>query len=284
VLAPANGQPTYALHYADALASATKTVDDAQQRAKATDAALPARVDELKKTDWAKVQAIVDASDEAGRSAGFADGHDETDTVRTFWESEKDTIVPKVTGNAQHVAKEAGCNADVSGAVTFALNDAVAKQLQKRLRAKNEAFLVMERYKASLGQQNIPALEKLADDISQTSYDVHVVMVVQRDRLQALLADRDGVKKTLDRFVQDEMAYQGESGRTDAEKKASSDRIGQANKGKADIDAIYAQADAVNKQLDASIDAATKDYDAALKALRAKITEKQKAEPAPKTS
>lgn len=278
MLASSAGQTNYAVHYSDELAASTKAVSDAQAREKALSAGFAARVDELKKPDWDKVQSIVDDSDAAGSSADFADAHADADAVRGFWERDKDAITGKVAGNVQHTVKEAGCSADVAGPTAFALNDAITKQVQKRLRAKNEAFVTIERYKTSLGPQNVAVLEKLADDVSQASYDVHVSMVRERERLARMAADKAAVKKTIDRFVKDETAYQAEPGRTEAEKKASADRITAANKTKAEVDAAAAQAQSMLKQMDASIDAAKKDYEAALKALRAKVAERKKAE------
>jgi hypothetical protein len=280
VLASSSGQTNYAVHYSDELAASTKAVGDAQAREKTLSAGFAARVDELKKPDWDKVQSIIDDSDEAGRSADFADAHGDADAVRGFWERDKDAITGKVAGNVQHTVKEAGCSADVAGPTAYALTDAITKQLQKRLRAKNEAFVTIDRYKTSLGPQNVAALEKLADDVSQASYDVNVSMVLERERLERMVADKAAVKKTIDRFVREETAYQAEPGRTDVEKKASADRITAANKTKSEVDASAAQAQTTLKQMDAAIDATKKDYEAALKALRAKVAEKKKAEPA----
>jgi hypothetical protein len=279
VLASSSGQTSYAVRYSDDLASSTKTVADAQAREKAAAAGWAAHVDSLKKPDWDKVTSIIDDSDQAGRSAGFADAHADSDAVKGFWDSEKDAITSKVAGGAQHSVKEAGCGADVAGPVSFALNDAVTKQLQKRLRSRNEAFVTIERYKTSLGPQNVTALEKLADEISQASYDVHVLMVLQRERLSRMVADKDGVKKTLDRFIADENAYAAETGRTEPEKKASAERVAAANKTKAEVDGAAQQADTTAKQMEKTISDSTKDYDEALKALRAKVLEKKKSEP-----
>jgi hypothetical protein len=199
--------------------------------------------------------------------------------VKSFWDAEKDTITGKVVGNAQHTVKEAGCSADVAGPIAFSINDAITKQQQKRLRAKNEAFVMIERYKVSLGPQNVATLEKLGDDVAQASYDVHVQMVVQREQLKRLANDKDHAKKTIDRFVKDENAFQAEAGRTDAEKKASQDRVTAANKSKADIDEAASQAGQLVKQADQAIDAATKEYEKALTDLRAKVAEKKKSAP-----
>ena len=109
-------------------------------------------------------------------------------------------------------------------------------------------------------------------------------MIAQRARFQRLVDEKDAVKKTLDRTVEDEMAFQMEAGRTEPERKASQDRVTAATKSKTEIDAAASQAEAVGKQMDVSIDAATKDYDAALKALRAKVVERKKAEASTKAS
>ncbi|MDB4939542.1 MAG: hypothetical protein JWP87_6514 [Labilithrix sp.] len=279
VLVSSGDQTPYALGYADELTGATKSFGEAQTQEKTLSAGFGARVEELKKPDWDKVLYVVDESDKAGKSADYAEAHGEMDAVRSFWDSEKDNITGKVVGNAQHTVKEAGCSADVAGPVSFSLNDAITKQTQKKLRGKNEGFIAIERYKTSLGPQNVAALEKLGDDVAQASYDVHVQMVVQRERLHRLVADKDAAKKTIDRFVKEESAYQAEAGRTDAEKKASVDRVTAANKSKAEIDAAASQAAQLSKQMDAAIDSATKDYEKALDQLRAKIAEKKKAAP-----
>jgi hypothetical protein len=279
VLASSSEQTSYAVRYADELNASSKSVADAQAREKTLSAGFAAKVDELKKPDWDKVQSIVDDSDKAGRSAAFADERGEGDAVKKFWDAEKDNLTGRVVGNAQHTVKEAGCTAEVAGPIAFSMNDGINKQLQKRMRGRNEAFVTIERYKGSLGPQNVATLEKLADDVSEASYDVHVLMVLQRERLERVVADKDSVKKTLDRFIQDETAYQAEPGRTDAEKKASNDRITAANKTKSEVDQAAAQARSTQNAMESTIAASTKDYDAALRALEEKIAEKKKAEP-----
>jgi hypothetical protein len=194
VLAPSGDQTPYALGYADELGAASKSFADAQAQEKTLAAGLGARLDELKKVDWDKVLFVIDESDKAGKSADYAEAHGDVDAVKGFWDAEKDTITGKVVGNAQHTVKEAGCSADVASPVAFSLNDAIVKQQQKRLRGKNEAFVMIERYKTTLGPQNVTVLEKLGDEIAQASYDVHVQLATQRERLRRLVADKGDAK------------------------------------------------------------------------------------------
>lgn len=280
-LPSSSGQTAYAVGYKDELASTTKAIADSQTKEKTLSGGFSAHVDELKKVDWAKVETIVDQSDQAGKSADFADASTEAAAVRSFWEGDKNDITAKVNGNAAHAMKQAGCTADASGAIGFALNDAIDKNLKKKLRSKNEASVLIERYKVTFGPQNTTALEKLADEISEASYIANVSMVLQHNRLKRVAADKDDVKKTIDRFVADENAFQAEPGRTDAEKKASADRITAANKSKAEIDAVGSQADAVVKESERALEQTKKEYEEALKALKAKIAEKKKTEPTP---
>lgn len=277
--AASSDQSAYAIGYSDEISAATKAIADVQAREKQLTAGFAAHVDELRRPDWEKVEAVISDSDEAGKSADFADAQAEAVAVKSFWDSEKNEITARVNGNAQHTMKQAGCTAETAGPISYALNDAISKQLQKKLRSKNEAFVVLERYKGSLGPQNVASLEKLADEISEASYDVHVFMVLQRNRLQRLVADKNDVKKTLDRYIQEEQAFQAEPGRTDADKRASQERVAQATKNKAELDKTAQQAEAVSKEMDKSIDAATKDYEKAIDDLRAKVAEKKKGEP-----
>jgi hypothetical protein len=281
VLASSAGEPAYALGYADELGGAVTAFGDASQQEQKLASGFGARIDALKKPNWDLVRAVVDESDATGKSADFFDAHGEVDGVRTFWLAEKPTIDARVAGGAQYPLKDAPCtssctNLDVGGAAAYALNEAMDKELQKRLRASNNAYVLIDRQRAALGPQNAIALEKLADDVAEASYIANVALVVSRQRLERLLADKSTVQATLDHFVQDERSYQAQPGRTDAEKKASDQRIAEAGKGKSEIDAAAAQAEAAVKTADQTIAATTKDYNDALKALRDRIDRQKK--------
>ncbi len=281
VLVSSAGQPVYALRYADELGAAARAIGEAQDQEHKLAAGFGAHLDDLKKPDWDLVRAVVDEADTSGKSADFAGTQGEVDSVHGFWGDAKGAVDAKVAGSAQYALKQATCasdctNLDVGGPAVSALNESMDKELQKRLRASNDACLLLERNRTALGPQNAAALEKLADDVAHASYLVHVELVVARERVTRLLADRGAVQTTLDRFMQDEKAYQSQPGRTDAEKKASDARIIEAGRRKADADAAAVQAQAAAKGGETSSVAATKDYDDALEALRDKIDRKKK--------
>ena len=58
-VASSTGQTSYAIGYADELASANKAVETAQAKEKQLSAGFAAHVDELKKTDWDKVETVM---------------------------------------------------------------------------------------------------------------------------------------------------------------------------------------------------------------------------------
>ncbi len=190
VIASSGGQASYAMHYNEELSSTAKGITDAESREKTLSSGFAAHVDELRKPDWEKVETIVEDSDSAGKSAGFADAAGEANAVKSFMESEKTDLNNRIAGNAAHAAKQAGCSGDIGGSMAYAMNDAVNKQMQKKLRSRNEAFVIIERYKTSLGPQNVASLEKLADEVAEASYVVHVNMNPRKERLKKLASDR----------------------------------------------------------------------------------------------
>jgi hypothetical protein len=281
ILASSAGQPTYALKYSEELAADVRAVGEVQDQEHKLATDFGARIDELKKPDWDFVRAVVDKSDSAGKSADFFETHSAAEKVRAFWADEKGPVDARVGGSSQHAVKQASCTSgctelDVAGPAVFALNEAMEKGIVKRLRASNDAFILIEREHTTMGPQNAAVLEKLADDVSQASYLVHVDLVVRRDRIKRMVTDANEVKATLEHFVQDEKSYRAQAGRTESDKKASDERVTQAVKSEALVDSAVAQAQAALQGNEKAAAAATKDYDDALKSLRDKIDQKKK--------
>jgi phosphopantetheinyl transferase (holo-ACP synthase) len=269
VLPSSANQSAYALRYNDSLVAATKAVGSDEVEAKQLIAGI--KIDDLKKTDWDKIGAIVDKADESGRSAGYAEAHAEWTAARTFWNEERENISAKVSGNAQYAGKQAGCTADVGGAAAFALKESVDKTLDKRLRAHNEAFVLIERHQTALGKENIPAIEKLADDVARASWLVHVDLYDQRERLKARVAEKGTIATTLDGYIREEQAHLAHA----TEKKPIEDRITLASRARRDVDRTTAEAEEMLKNIDKRIEEANKQYEEALKALKAKIAQKK---------
>ena len=135
---------------------------------------------------------------------------------------------------------------------------------------------MIDRYRESLGKANAAALEKQADDISETSYVTYIRTIELKVQAARLLDEASQVRKTLDQGVADERTFQAEPGRSAADKKASNERIAKMEDGKVRIDSAVPQLQALVKELDQRNDAIKKEYETALDALRKAIAGKTK--------
>src|SRR5262249_6250429 len=141
---------------------------------------------------------------------------------------------------------------------------AIDDQLKTALREKSEAQHLIERYSVVLGESNLPTLRKQADAVSYASYLVHVGLIESKVRLRTLLAEAEEVKKTANDVIAAERAYQGESGRSDADKKQSDQRIDAMNKSVARIDPALEKARGVERGIEARIQALQDEYTTSL--------------------
>ena len=269
-------QAGYAEGYPDALQSVMKDFGEQDDEAKSLDGELPKYPDELKNPNWSVVRSIAESADEAGRSRAYVERTRETDGARAFFEAEKDEISKKVAGSAQYVAKQKGCDVDVGGTVIKALEDAVEKQIEERMREKNEAHRIIEKHRVALAKE-APLLEKQADKITRASYLVNIEMVESKVRLNALLLEGEQVQKTLDDSIASERAFQAESGRTDPEKKASADRVAAMEKSRGLLSSSIQSGNDLAKTLDERIQAAQKRHADAMTAMKEKIEQRGKA-------
>jgi hypothetical protein len=276
-VAPSTAQPAWAANYADDLQGASKDLTDDRTQAHAIDAQLGARAGDVKSpTDTNALLAIVKRADEAGRSAAYVQGAEEDRVVRGFWDDSRGPIVGRAAGAAKTVVADAKCekSPDPSGQVAYAVKDGVDRALEKRLREHNDAQVLVERYKVALGNGNASAVQKLADDVALASYLSNVALQNDRNRVAALLQSRQAADDTLQRAIADERAFQGDKGRTDAERKASDDRIAQYQKSQQAIGGAVVSADVALKNVDDQIKQARSEHDAALRALEDAIRQK----------
>lgn len=238
--------------------------------AKTTIGEMPGYPDRLKTASKKEVLEVYDRADDSGRSYAYVDRVRELEGASRFFDEEKDEITKKVAGSAQFVAKQKGCEVDVTPAVGHALKEAVDKRIEERLHDRSEAQLVLDRHRAVLGKENAATLEKQADDLARASYIVHVELVEHKVRLNRILAELDAVKKSTDDAVAAERAAQSEK-RSDAEKKEAEQRIAELEKSKGLLDSAVTGAKGVADGMEERIAGIQKEYADAMAAVRAKL-------------
>lgn len=270
-VASSAGEASYAIAYPAELSTVASGFDEHRREGTKLAAGFTGYPDQLKDANKAQVLQVIERADEAGRSSSYVERAKQMEQVTSFFDAEKDEINKKVGGSAQYVAKQKGCDVDVYGTVAKSLKDSVDKQVEKRQRDRNEAQLIIERYRVSLGKPNAAALEKQADEISRASYLVNVELVERKNKLTAMIGESDRVKKTSDSFIERERAFQAEPGRTDPEKKASDERITAMNQSKSAVDAAVTQAKTQLADIDNKIKASQKEYADAIAALKARF-------------
>jgi hypothetical protein len=276
-VASSAAQVNYAMNYPGALQSTANDYVNTEGDVRRITTDFPKYPDQLKDPPWPLVQSVVTRADEAGRSGAYVDAHHAFEETHAFFTEERDDITRRVAGSAQYVIKKkecSQCDVDVSGAVASSLKEAVDKQLEKRLRAHNDAHVLIDRYRDSLGKANAVALEKQADDISAASYSALVRDVELKAQAMHLLDEAGQIKRTLDQAVADERAFQAEPGRTAGDKKASNDRIAKMEDGKVRIDAAVPPLQSLVKEIDQRNQAMEKEYRDALEALKKAIQSK----------
>lgn len=270
IASPAN-EPRYATEFPDQLQHTMDAINTAETKTKELDAKFSAFPDTLKSPPWAKVLEVVKLADAEGRAYAYIEAKREHDAAAAFFEAEKDEINRKVAGAAGAAGKAKGCEVDVSGAVSYSLKDVIEKRLEKRLHEHSEAHVYIDRNAAALGKDNVDKLSTAADDIAEAAYMAHVVVVEEKLRMRRMIEEAQGVKATLDASIRAEQQYQGESGRTPAEKKASEERVEAARKAAGNIDAAVTQARSVSERADERVAAITKAYDDAIAKLIADL-------------
>jgi hypothetical protein len=204
---------------------------------------------------------------------------EESEQVARFFEEEKGELEKKVGGAAQYAVKQKNCDADVYGTTNNALGKAVEKQLELRLRAHNEAHRFILDNEDSLGKPNLETLQRQADDIAYASYVSHVAPKQTRARLEELIDEGSEVKKTLDRSIAEAGKIEGDSARSDGQRRAARARAEAAQAAKQRVDSEIQQAQYVLDGLDDRSQKLEADYATAFKNLRQRLADKGQATP-----
>ena len=276
VVASSATQPGYALNYPAALEQIAKDFTRDEEDAGTLAAGLSVYAKDLKAPDWKLVVEVQRSANDAGRSHAYVDRTEEVEGARVFFSAQQDEIAKKVGGWASYACKQKGAaEADLSGTVTRSLSELVTKELEKRLRERNDAHTMIDRHRHELSKGDAAALEVLADQISRASYLVHVAMVKEKVHLHALLDEAGQVKKTLDDYMDEERAI-GKKASKEAFKIESDARIDRASQAKAKIDGAISQGREVELKMAERIAAAQKRHKDALDALIAEEEKKAK--------
>ena len=267
-------QSGYAARYPEELAAATTRFNQQEEAAQKIAGETSGYPGALKDPKWDVTLRVVEQADTAGRSQDYVERLRRIEGAAGFFRNSKEEITKKVAGTAQYVAKQKGCEVDVSGAVARALEDTIEKELERHLRERNEAHRTIERHRAELGKENAAALEEQADDIALASYMVHVAMVEEKLRVRRLLEELETVQASIDEAMQAEGDFQSAPGRKDEEKKASEERSEALGKSKAMLESTTEQARTASEGLEERITAAQKRHKEAMDKLEADIRQR----------
>jgi hypothetical protein len=222
------------------------------------------------------VRDIVQAAERAGDDGAYAAEMRRLDEVRAFLDAEQPEIVKKVGGAAAYAAKQGGCSVDVASPVAGALKNAVDDRARERLRAHNDALLLIDRNRDQLGKKNVPALETIADDVAAANYVVSRELPAERDRLARLSSAARGAQSALDRLVSDERKILDDAKSSEDAKRSSRDWIAAAEKEKKRLETAQKDLDERLKTHAERTKAARKTYDDAMSAFRDALAAKDK--------
>ena len=266
-IASSASQGGYAESYPNELQGAATAFSQDEAKIKETSGKYPGYSRDLKGPGKPYADEVYAKADASGRSQAYVDALRETRETKKFMDRDGEEITKKAAGAANYAAKQKGCDVDVSGAVMHAFKESMDKQLEKRLRDANEGYQVVDRNREIL-KEDAAVLEKQADEVAYASYLAHIDIVEQKLRVRRMVEEAETVKKTADAYIEEEREFQKKSGRTDAEKKASEQRIAEMQKAKANIDSSVQQAKGLSDVMDDRITQIQKDYDDALKQLK----------------
>jgi hypothetical protein len=270
-LASSATSPGYATGYPEALAAVRTTFFDEEKVVNTAAGELSGYPDQLDEPDWTVVAAVIRHADEEGRSQAYAERFERLQTVRAFYDTERDEIRRKVAGSVQYQAKKKKCEGDVGSSAGPALDKAVKERLEERLHEGSDAHTVIDAHREALGKKNAETLEHQADAIGMASYVAHVGVVREKVKLRRMLEELEQVSQTLDRTLDDLQKMQGDEELDDDTRKRLEERHTAAKQAKARIDAEAQGAENLSKEIESRIEKLQKTYDDAVAALETKI-------------
>jgi hypothetical protein len=273
-------QPAYAERFPVALGNARAAYAADEQQAHAQAVEFAKFPDQLDKPNWTVVEDVARAADHAGKSGDLASSMGQAEAVRTFYAGAKVPIHQKVAGSVDYAAKEKQCEAELGGTAAGAVDRAIDQELDDSVRDHNPAIRKIEDNQDALGKQNVDKLMKQVDQITLTSYIVHVRMPQTKRNIDAALADASEVKQTLEEEQKRAETVLADPNASRPAKATAEKRKTAAFNALASIDSEVTAAKALSNEMDKRAQAAQKDYQQAFDALRKAIEEKAKAQAA----
>lgn len=267
MVASSAGQEGYAARFPDELSRARDRFVIAEAKVRELTLKFSDYPAALDKPDWNGVLQVVVTADQAGRSSAYVARAAEVEGVRTFFDDEKSEIEKKVGGAANYAAKKKGCDVDAYSPTAHALETSMDKQLEKRLRERNEAQAYIESHSDALGKQNTDKLMTQADEIAQASYLAHIDVVATKTRLDRLLREAGEVRSTLDRSIQAAEATIADARASSATKQTAKAHLEADQAAKSKLDAEVEQGKQALEVLDDRIGKLQAEYRGALDAL-----------------
>jgi hypothetical protein len=274
-------QPAYAERYPAELAGARARYAANEQDLGKLTSEFSKYPDKLNKPSWPAVTQVVEEADRAGKGGDFAAGMAEAESVRSFYEGEKDALRRKVGGAAEHATKQKQCEVELYGPIGGALDRGVEQQLEERLRSRSVAHRTIEDNQDAIGKANVETLEKQADEIALASYIANVRMPAFKAALDNALADASGVKSTLEDEIERADKVAADPSASKNAKDLAEKRKTAASTALSNLDSEVKQAKALSDELEKRNEAAKKGYEKALEDLKKALEEKAKAEPPP---
>ncbi len=270
-------QGTYALHYADSLATARAEVSAIEGQMEAARGDFARYPVALTTPSWPDVLVVYKAADEAGRTSSYVEELERDRAVTQFYVEEKDELNRRVAGAAQYAVKQKECDVEVSGPTAYALGKAFEERVRDRLRNHSEAYQYIVDHEDALGKRNRPKLEDQSDAIAQMSYLVYVRTPEIREKLSRQVSEASDVESTLQR-VADEAHRAAADASTPAPRRARAterERLALAAKQRVAPEATEAKK--LLEEMDTRLPALRDKYDVAFTALRKDVEKRAEA-------
>jgi hypothetical protein len=270
-------QGSYALHYADSLASSRAELATIEKQMDSAQTDFAKYPDALSNPSWPDVLAVYDAADEAGKTAAYVEELERARAVTQFYVEEKDELNRRVGGAAQYAVKQKECDVEITGTTSYALSKAFEERVRDRLRDHSEAYLYIHEHEDALVKKNLPKLEDQSDGIAQTSYLVYVRLVEIRDRMARQATEASDVEKTLQKVADEAHTAAADPKLSAARRTHETERERLALAAKQRVEPEAAEAKKIGEEMEKRIDAVQDKYEAAFSALRKDVQKRGEA-------